>query len=329
MIVEGIGTAKVTDNAYKYNGKELNEDLGLNLSDYGARWYDAALGRWWSVDPMGDGTANLSTYCYVGNNPTILIDPTGMYSEAYSFAYESSSVNVVDKMKAQLEKIREKNVESNQSVINVLSASKNSDDLVDGSIGHLINYLLDGGINAKVKFTRSREKFDISKINSSDAVAVVGNKKSTTVDFIFNNLDKGYLSENYKSILKGSYLESDASTNPENGDGFGGNGWGYVVAVTVNPYGDDSGIVTKNYGIGTFEEATAFFILHGLGHLGGLGHGRGHNNFGFMSEGLRIRNEINSLNGDLRTLIRNTVVDSHNVMDSIYKRFPNLNVKEP
>jgi len=58
MIMEGIGTAKVADNAYKYNGKELNEDLGLNLSDYGARWYDAALGRWWSVDPLGEKQSN-------------------------------------------------------------------------------------------------------------------------------------------------------------------------------------------------------------------------------------------------------------------------------
>lgn len=57
--------------------KELNEDLGLNLSDYGARWYDAAVGRWWSVDPMGEKYYGWSRYNFVLNNPMGNIDPDG------------------------------------------------------------------------------------------------------------------------------------------------------------------------------------------------------------------------------------------------------------
>jgi RHS repeat-associated protein len=78
MLMEGIGTAPVTNNGYKYNGKELNEDLGLNLSDYGARWYDASLGRWWSVDPMGYVLPTESPYNYAGCNPVSNIDLYGM-----------------------------------------------------------------------------------------------------------------------------------------------------------------------------------------------------------------------------------------------------------
>jgi RHS repeat-associated protein len=92
MQMEGIGAAAVTQNKYKYNGKELNEDFGLNLSDYGARWYDAALGRWWSVDILAEEAAFNSVYSYVLNNPTALIDPTGMSAISFGVGSYNSPI---------------------------------------------------------------------------------------------------------------------------------------------------------------------------------------------------------------------------------------------
>jgi len=69
--------AAALDNLYKYNGKELNADFGLGWYDYGARWYDAAVGRWWSVDPLADKYNKWSPYNYGFNNPVLFVDPDG------------------------------------------------------------------------------------------------------------------------------------------------------------------------------------------------------------------------------------------------------------
>ena len=96
---------------YKYNGKELQDELGLNMYAYGARNYDPAIGRWVNIDPLlndldfkfdpndidkdddeelafaikttlGNGggiynTDNLNPYSYGYNDPVRFDDPDG------------------------------------------------------------------------------------------------------------------------------------------------------------------------------------------------------------------------------------------------------------
>ena len=69
---------------YKYNGKEFDGKKGVNLYDYGARHYDAALGRLTTVDPLAEKYYPMSPYVYCGNNPIRYIDPTGMFYTGFA-----------------------------------------------------------------------------------------------------------------------------------------------------------------------------------------------------------------------------------------------------
>ena len=71
------GTTGPDKQPYKYNGKELDQMHGLNLYDYSARYYESAVGRFTSVDPLAEKYYSWSPYSYVGNNPIKLIDPDG------------------------------------------------------------------------------------------------------------------------------------------------------------------------------------------------------------------------------------------------------------
>ena len=73
----GVFASSQNVQPYKYNGKELDTKKGLNLYDYGARQYDAAIGRFTTMDPMTEKYYEWSPYTYCKNNPINRIDPDG------------------------------------------------------------------------------------------------------------------------------------------------------------------------------------------------------------------------------------------------------------
>ena len=69
------GYATSTPFMYKYNGKELQDELGLNMYDMDMRLYDPAIARWVVLDPVIHHS--MSPYNAFDNNPVFWADPSG------------------------------------------------------------------------------------------------------------------------------------------------------------------------------------------------------------------------------------------------------------
>jgi RHS repeat-associated protein len=83
MNLVGIEKRGNPEDKFQYNGKEKQEEFGLNAYDYGARFYSFDAPRWWQIDPLADEPEQIdkSPYAAFWNNPIRYNDPDGKCPE--------------------------------------------------------------------------------------------------------------------------------------------------------------------------------------------------------------------------------------------------------
>ena len=97
---------------YKYNGKELQDELGLNWYDYGARVYDSAVSRFWQIDPDAEKYNAQSSYVYADNNPVRYKDINGKGTDDEWIQFSTGeTVKVGDKGGDKVDYITKVNVD--------------------------------------------------------------------------------------------------------------------------------------------------------------------------------------------------------------------------
>jgi len=124
---------------YQFNGKEIQDELDLGWSDFGARMCNAEIARWNSVDPLADKYIAIGPYVYVADNPTMYIDSNG---EEIIFA-ENSSADFKQTVFNNIQKITNEELELVGDVIRIKENGKpqNSEHNLESGTS-LVSYLI-------------------------------------------------------------------------------------------------------------------------------------------------------------------------------------------
>ncbi|MEN9457515.1 MAG: hypothetical protein RL135_76, partial [Bacteroidota bacterium] len=81
--------------------EKIDEIIGSeNNLDFGARIYDARLGKWFSADPLQEKYSSFSPYCFATNKPILFMDFDGrdiiLSTQFYNSRYKNSLIKLLN-----------------------------------------------------------------------------------------------------------------------------------------------------------------------------------------------------------------------------------------
>jgi RHS repeat-associated protein len=197
--------------AYKFGGKELSQELGLNTYDFGWRNYDPAIGRFIEFDPLAERREYLTPYNYVQNSPLGKIDSSGLSDYGVD---KDGNVTLLKKSDDPDKVYSITHGEDNEITINDtnddgnIDSSDSSGDISDrGLLASLSIGKKKGSKNLRYAFSQnSKDVSRLFKFFSDNTRVEWGLNK-------FKNTSKG--SDKSEWFFLGTYQDDDLSPTPQ------------------------------------------------------------------------------------------------------------------
>jgi len=167
----------------KFTGKLFDDDYGLNWYYFGARYYDAAVGRFLTIDRFADKYPFLTPYQYAANNPALFVDVNGDTANYYDedsgeylgTLFGNDAINDRTISKADCETLLKKKYQKNNQT-DKNGKYLNADEMEtylnnpDNVATKVINLNSDIGILARIGYAEFRGGNKIEQLAALDVV---------------------------------------------------------------------------------------------------------------------------------------------------------------